>query len=284
MACEIVSCTTEDHVRLHGRFEAPEQRVPEAPTCVLIHGLASNFYSSRFLTYLAQRLVSVGTNALVINTRGHDVVNTVSQAGSSTNLGAAYEIVSDCTKDLAAWTLWANRRVGGPVIWLGHSLGAIKALYAAARQAPAQLQKVIAFSATRLNHQSLLDSARGDRFRELYEQSLAWVEGGRGEDLMRIDFPFPTWMSARAYRLKYGPENEYDWLSFIQEIPVPVQLLFGELELERNPAFQGLADLLNSVVQSSATIESSIVQQADHFYAGQFESAWNQILLSTSHP
>ena len=280
MDSEIVSCTTSDHIRLHGLFL--NANPSSTHTAILIHGLGGNFYSSRFLNYLGQNYSRNGTNALIVNTRGHDVIHTVSRAGRSASLGAAYEIVSECTLDIQAWAKWTRHRIGGPISLVGHSLGAIKSLFAAAHEPIESLERVIAFSATRLNHESLMASARGDRFAELYGQAERWVEEGRGQDLMQIDFPFPTWMSAKAYRLKYGPENLYDWLGFVKKINVPTALAFGEIELLRNPAFQGLESAISKRLSDVKNLKFHIISGADHFYAGQFESAWNFISSADS--
>ena len=47
-------------------------------------------------------------------------------------LGAAYETVDDCRFDLLAWVAWLRQHVGPRVALAGHSLGAVKCLYAAA--------------------------------------------------------------------------------------------------------------------------------------------------------
>ena len=71
---------------------------------------------------------------LRVNTRGHDPVSTAATARGGRRQGAAYEAVDDCRHDVAAWLDWLRPRAGPRVGLLGHSMGAVKCLYAPAQE------------------------------------------------------------------------------------------------------------------------------------------------------
>ena len=89
MKGEIVTTQTEDKVRLYGLYCAPVvANETRFDAVVLTHGLAGNFYSSRFLNYLAHTFLGMGLHVVVGNTRGHDPVNSTVQMGRAKYMGA----------------------------------------------------------------------------------------------------------------------------------------------------------------------------------------------------
>ena len=66
--------------------------------------------------------------------------------------GAAYEAVDDCRHDLTAWVDYLKRRAGSRIGLVGHSLGAVKCLYALAREPGLSVACVVALSPPRLSH------------------------------------------------------------------------------------------------------------------------------------
>ena len=153
MVVDLVQVITRDGVRLDGAF-----RAAAAPSSIavdafcLVHGTGGNFYSSSLFDAFADRLLSLGCGVLRINTRGHDGISTAVTAKGGRRLGAAYEVVDDCRHDLGAWIDWLKQR-GCPRIGLiGHSLGAVKCLYALAQEPQLAATCVIALSPPRLSY------------------------------------------------------------------------------------------------------------------------------------
>jgi len=265
---------TEDRVRLDGfccRSDRP--RLTPFDAAVITHGLGGNFYSSRLLTYFARVMSEIGISVVLANTRGHDNLTMTIKSGRVAMIGAAYEMVSDCEYDLNAWSNFLTKQGFQNQVFFGHSLGAIKTLYAQAHRPSENVKALVALSATRLCHQNLLESAGGDDFRTMLEQAQSFVDQGRGEELMRATFPFPIWMAAAAYLEKYGPADKYDWLSFVEKIEVPTLLLYGQIELDENPAFAGLEPELKSLIESHRQYSMKTIENADHFYSGRFQAA-----------
>ena len=271
---ELVSLSTEDRVRLDGFFCQSEQpAATRFDAAVITHGLGGNFYSSRLLKYFGRVFNELGMAFVLANTRGHDNLTTTIRSGRITSLGAAYEKVSESEYDLAAWSDFLSRQGFENQLLFGHSLGAIKSIYASAFRPRPHVKAIAALSATRLNHQRLLDSAGGNDFKQMLEQAKSFVAQGRGNDLMRVTFPFATWMAADAYLEKYGPENKYDWIGFAERIELPTLLVYGERELNENPAFADLRLDLESLARSHSQFEIEVVEEADHFYSGRIQAA-----------
>src|SRR5688572_20406079 len=135
MHVELVRTVTRDGLRLDGALtqaqsvsEGSSRSTPTA--AILLHGVAANFYTSSTLEPLVPKLQELGIAALAVNTRGHDSVFGASVGQVRRRYGAAYESVDDCRHDIAAWIDFLKSRGHERTLLIGHSLGAIKAVYA----------------------------------------------------------------------------------------------------------------------------------------------------------
>lgn len=274
---ELVFTTTSDFVRLHGfyqRSSAPVATRPEkgsVDAAVLLHGIGGNFYSSRLLLHFSQTLLNLGISVVIVNTRGHDMINISTWSGRARSIGAAFENVSDAKFDVAAWADFLIKRGHSDILLLGHSLGAIKSLYAQAYQPHPKIRSIIGLSATRLSYVNLIDSPNGELFRETIHECEALVQQEKADVPIHVPFPFPTWMTPRCYLDKYGPAETYDWMRFINQIEIPILLLFGEKELDDNPAFTGLRSELDDLRNGWNPFTIEEIEGADHFYTSRFQ-------------
>ena len=278
MLGKLVNTFTEDKVRLDGFFaqtESPEMRKHGIDAAVIVHGLSSNFYKSRLLKHFAAELYKQGIDALLVNTRGHDFLNSTPRMGRAATLGAAVEIIDECKYDLHGWVEFLAKHDRQNVLLVGHSLGAIKAFYAQAHMPHPNVKKIAAFSATKLSYDSLLSSSGGERFSHWLRIAQKQVADNSGQQLLYVDFPFPTWMSADAYLKKYGDGDKYNWLSFLDQITIPVLAAFGEIEMKDNPAFAAMAHDLENITQANFLID--YIPHADHYYSACFQEASNRL-------
>ena len=130
MIGELVNVLTEDKVYLDGLFTASEHAPStDIDAAILVHGLSGNFYKSRLLKHFANVLNSIGISTVLINTRGHDYLNSTQRMGRASTLGAAVEIIDECKHDLFAWCEFLKSRQRDQLMLLGHSLGGICLLY-----------------------------------------------------------------------------------------------------------------------------------------------------------
>ena len=269
IGADLVTCQTQDLIRLHGCL-LPAKSSPKVnlDAVFISHAIAGNFYNSRFLNRLALAIHEQGVAVLIGNNRGHDVVNYASAGGVRRAIGAANETVSDCQFDYAAWVNLLSGRGYQRIGVLGHSLGAIKAMYSQAVRPSPEVVGVVAFSASRLRYQDFVESDSRDRFLAWLSKAQELCQQGRGAELMEVDFPFPVLISANTYVDKYDQSDRYNWLDFAGQLSVPVLLAFGEKELVENAAFQGIIEQIESLGLNPDQFSIEVVAEANHYYTG----------------
>lgn len=225
---------------------------------LFLHGTGSNFYSSALFDALASAFVSKHVGVLRVNTRGHDLV--YSQMGKRG--GAAYESVDDCRYDLDAWCDAAQKQ-HTPLVLVGHSLGAVKAIYSQAQQPHPAVRAVVALSPPRLSYSWFVEQA--PEFLETFRNAQHHVEAGQGEQLLEVTFPLPFLSTAAGYIEKYGPQERYNILRHVSRLTVPTLVTLGGNEMSGNVAFRGLDDAVRAA-HPAAQVE--VFSQADHVYNG----------------
>jgi alpha-beta hydrolase superfamily lysophospholipase len=276
MPAELVRATTPDGLTLDGAWQPAKPGPLPLDAACLVHGTGSNFYSSAFMEMLATNLQSLGVSAVRINTRGHDGISTAVAAQGPLRQGAAFETIDDCRHDLSGWAEWLRKNSGPRLLLLGHSMGALKCLYAAAHQKSLKPAAIVAISPPHLSYEWFCRSAKAAIFRDAYQQAerLAATES---PGLMEVQFPLSMFISPNGYLEKYGPDERYNLLRFIGKIACPVLFLFGQLEVAENVAFQRQPEELRRLTGGGASCAVEIIPNADHFYTGERPAAWATI-------
>ncbi len=282
MFVELIQTVTSDGVQLHGALY-PASRPPskglDVDAVVCLHGVGGNFYDSPLFDTLAVQLQQQGLGVLRVNTRGHDSVSLASTAAGPQRLGAAYETVSQCVHDVTAWCELARQRGYKRVGLLGHSLGAIKAIYAATHDLGLLPGWIVAMSPPRLSYQVFMTGPRRSRFQQTVEMAEANVAVGKPEALIQARFPFPLLITSAGYLEKYGPREEYNFLRFAHRLPCPTLFTYGQLELDgADVSFAGLPDLINNLPYESIEPQCVTIPHADHMYRGTFDRLSGEIL------
>ncbi len=274
MIVDLVQARTIDGVRLDGAWRSSETSGAEGSStsvvdlAICVHGTGANFYGSSFWDPLAKRLLDQGTDVLVVNTRGHDLMSTAATLGGGTHGGAAYEIVDDCRFDIAAWCKFAAERGRQRVALVGHSLGALKSIYAIGQDEAPSVACVVAISAPHLSHERFAASRAAETFLSSYTAAQQLVDEGLGEELMKITFPIPYVITARGFLDKYGPEKRYDLYRWIRRVACPVLAVYGGEEIRQNVAFEGVPDQLEAIAAEDVSqLQVEVIADADHFYA-----------------
>jgi alpha-beta hydrolase superfamily lysophospholipase len=275
---ELIRTTTPDGCTLDGALNRPGAGgALKLDAVVLIHGTGGNFYSSTFFELLAENLAQRGVAAVRANTRGHDGISTLVTAKGAVRMGAGYERVDDCRHDLAGWVAWAAQHIGPRIALLGHSLGAVKCLYAAAQTPGLGVHGVMAVSPPRLSYSWFCQSDRAAQFLETYRQAETCIEQGRPSALLEVKLPLPFVITAAGYVEKYSPEERYNFLKFLETVRCPTLALFGGVEIENNMAFQNAPDEVRRLGVKNPRITVEVVPGADHFYTGVRDAAWQCI-------
>ncbi len=276
MLVELVRTTTRDGLRLDGALALPDNSRREAasslpPAAILLHGVAGNFYTSSTFEPLIPKLQSLGMAVLAVNTRGHDSVFGSMAGNVRRRLGAAYETVDECRLDVAAWIDLLASRGHERVVLIGHSLGAIKAVYAPAHDEWPQVAAVVAASPPRLSCAAFLNSGESSVFRESLSTAEQMVAAGQGDALFTGKFPFPLLITASGYIDKYGPAERYNILRFAANLPCPALFTYGSKELSHGGiAFAGLPEALLELPHSHRR-SVVVIDGADHVYSGTSE-------------
>ena len=277
MHAELVRTLTSDGMRLDGALlagDAVETKSVDAALC--LHGVGMNFYTSSTLEAVAPGLRKLGISVLLANTRGHDSLYTASVAMGRRRQGAAVEIVDECRLDVAGWCKFLMERGLASILLVGHSLGAIKAIYSQAHEPIPSVVGLIAASPPRLSCQAFKNSLESAPFFDSLTTAEQLVKAGRGEELFLARFPFPLLISATSYIDKYGPAERYNILNFAGRITIPALFTYGSKELEAGGiAFAGLPEALTKLPEKRALLNVEVIAGADHNYTGCGESLAN---------
>ena len=270
MLVDLVRTTTRDGVRLDGLFRPrtiPAPAVDLDGVC-LVHGTGGNFYSSTLFDDLTDPLLVLGVGVLRVNTRGHDGISTAVTPQGGRRLGAAYEVLDHCRHDLTAWVGWLREHAGPRVGLLGHSSGAVKALYVAAHEAHLDPACVLAVSPPRLSYSWFCSSPEGPEFLRTYQEAQAHADAGRPAALMEVKLPLPFVITAAGYLEKYGPDERYNYVPLLDGVHCPTLITYGSVEVENNMAFRGAPAEVTARGRRFAGVRAEIVPGADHFYTG----------------
>jgi alpha-beta hydrolase superfamily lysophospholipase len=266
---DLVQTTTADGVRLDGMLQTPTGRPALALDGVcLVHGTGGNFYSSTLFDAVGERFLALGCAVLHVNTRGHDGISNAVTTRGGRRLGAAYEVVDDCRHDLAAWTDWLRDRVGPRLGLVGHSLGAVKCLYALAQTAPPAVGCIIAVSPPRLSYSWFCTTAKAEAFLQTFNLARQHVERGQPDVLLDVKFPLPFAITAAGYVEKYGPDERYNYLRLLPAVKCPTLVTLGSIEVRDNAAFQGAPEALRELSIKQPNLQTVLIEGADHFYSG----------------
>lgn len=279
MHAELVRTTTGDELRLDGALFSPRSAAAcRLDALVMLHGVGGNFYGGTLFEDLAFRLLDLGVTVLRVNTRGHDAVSWASTPAGPSRQGAAYEVVDHCRHDIRAWIDLLEQRGHHRVGLLGHSLGAVKAIYAQANDPHPAVRCVVALSPPRLSHAAFQNAPQSSTFFEAFSQARQLIQAGQPEGLFQARFPVPQIVSAASYLDKYGPEERYNVLRFLDRVRCPLLVVYGQTELKRGGiALAGMDETVKAAAGQAQELQTEAIAGADHFYTGVYESLGDSV-------
>lgn len=277
---DLLRIPARDGVILDAMLQRPEKGVKnttDIDVVCFIHGTGGNFYSSTLFDFLGQKFLDRGCAVLRANTRGHDGMSTSVGPKGGVRLGAAYEVVDDCRHDLLGLTTWLRENIGARVALLGHSLGAVKCLYASSHETSLSPSHLILLSPPRLSYEWFCLGPKREEFLATYQQAEALVRQGQPLALMEVKIPLPFVITASGYVEKYGPDERYHYVKYLPATTIPSLFLFGSIEVENNPAFQGSPELIEQKRTRKPNMHIQVIPGGDHFYTGVRDPAWSAI-------
>jgi pimeloyl-ACP methyl ester carboxylesterase len=270
MDVELVSVETADHLRLSGALRRPQREASTqlgADAVVFHHGVGGNFYNPSFVDTIGSAFLAEGCAVLRVNNRGHDL------AFNSTGrkLGAAYETVDDCRLDWRAWIDFCQQRGYQRVALWGHSLGAVKTIYYLATERDPRVLWAVASSPPRLAFQTRGAGDEGAPLVADYERARSLVDSGAGETVFALsDQTALALGTARTFIDKYGPEDRYDILKHLPNVPAPILVTVGSLEQQLS--FRAHRTELPALAAGVPNLKFALVDGADHQYTGVVDS------------
>lgn len=272
---QLVRFHTPDGIELHGALHAPAGNGDvAADAAIFLHGAGSNFYSSSLLAGVLPTLSNQHAAVLAMNTRGHDSISTLRTSQGGRRGGTAYEVVDECRHDVRGGVDFLVQQGHRKIALVGHSLGALKAIYSQAHDAHENVSHIIAISPPRLSYAAFCRGPRREEFLATIATAQQHVDSGSGETLMEITIPLPLLITAAGYLDKYGPGERYNIAKFAQQVRQPALYMFGEKELSSGAAaFAGMDDEIRQLAEStSSPVDVAVISQADHFYTGCHEA------------
>ena len=271
MEVELVSVETSDGVRLDGYLRSRRASTALLGVDLVIchHGVGGNFYGASFFDRMGDALLDHGSAILRVNNRGHDQAFQVSER----RLGAAYELIDHCRRDITAWLDFGQRRGFRRMALWGHSLGAVKTVYFLGTENESRVVCAVASSPPRFSHQAYLSGPNAARFAADIERAHQLVGAGKPDDLLEALVPVARPFSARTYLDKYGPQARFDYFDHLSNVRVPLLLTLGSLErAEMN--FAPLAEEGPTLAARWPDIAYQLIQDADHSYAERTRELW----------
>ena len=270
LSMELIRVRTADRVLLDGSLQraVAAESSSQNTAWLLVHGTGSNFYSGGVLQTFAEQLVIAGHSVARINTRGHDIISALSGGRSPLSGGAAFESIADCVHDLRAWVDELIRRDFSRVVLVGHSMGAVKAIFSQAHDPHPNVVAVVGVSPPRFCHAEWQSSPQAQLFRDHFARATELVEAGRGDELMLVQQPLPLWLTAAGFLAKYGPHDDYDFIPLLPCLNRPTLLIVGTQSVASSPAFESVPVAVREMQASSPHLDLQLVPDANTGYSG----------------
>jgi pimeloyl-ACP methyl ester carboxylesterase len=270
---ELVIAESEDGIVMQGAVIRPSGdggRTPETVTSttavVWVHGLTSTFYSMAALG-VGRALAEAGITLITGNNRGHDFGALVrTRAGEFFLAGAGWERFDESPRDVAGWLNVAEQRGFGRIVLLGHSLGALKAIYYQTRRQDPRVAALIACSPP-------IKPDTGPSDPGIYTLAQRMVAEGRGRDLLPWEDGPPGFATVSAHTLVNRIEHNFRGFVLegdrpaIAELRCPLLAIYGTEEA----AIGGEEQLaqIRKLATAADSVTTHLIDGADHVYTGR---------------
>jgi pimeloyl-ACP methyl ester carboxylesterase len=266
----IVFAKTNDGVLNAGAlFTSPDDSA-RSIVIIWIHGWGANFYSPTYVE-IARTLAKKGCPCITANTRMHDIGFNIGETKTMRIRGGGYwGKPNEQTEDINAWINFAESYGFKKVILAGHSAG-----WAAVRnyQAIKQDSRVTGL----ILASGMVNPGTEKADSVLLLQAKELVDAGHGDDLLRIpNRRFPSFISAATFLDDIStPAELNDFFGVnlsnpgIIKINCPILAFFGTRD---DVGTENDLELIKSSIrrfQSRISINTAMIQDADHMYTGK---------------
>ena len=264
----LVRLHTRDGVALDGVVAEPRGRRRTA--LIWVHGLGSVFSSGQpLIRALSARLDGAGIGYFKFNTRGHDVV-----AGRGRHLaGAAFERFRQSVEDIRAMVAFVRNRGYRQIILAGHSTGANKVLYYAARVRDRRVGGIILVGPV----SDVAAEAKRLGARELRRRVAAAERIARRDPQALVPRAWGFW-SAHRYISLYRPGGDEDvfpyyrpnarWAAF-RLVRLPLAAILGSRDEYLDRPAQEVIDAFRRNAVRARSFTGAVVPRARHGFQSQ---------------
>jgi pimeloyl-ACP methyl ester carboxylesterase len=246
---------------------------PSKPLAVIwVHGWGVNFYTPSYVG-IGRALAERGFPTISVNTRMHDIGNVEKYTllGKRVRGGGYWGITSEDSRDITAWTDYAQRLGYSRVILVGHSAGwASVARYLADTQ-DRRVAGVV-FASPGVGYSPQPDDP------QLLAQAKKLVDEGAGEDLIRLPHrSAPSFISAatelniastpRQYKDFFGTQTPD---AAITRVTCPVLAFYGskdDIGGEKDLAL--LTSSVRRLAHGPAKVDTAMIANGNHEYVGE---------------
>jgi pimeloyl-ACP methyl ester carboxylesterase len=275
---EIVYTSTEDGFLLEGLHIRPTgQRTAPRAGIVWIHGNAARFYDYPYVS-IGRALAGAGYAVICANTRGHDISAFLWRAEQEKRRprpwespqdmpiggGSAWDALEEAPRDLAAWVdLASSEPATDRVVLVGHSSGAQRVVLYQAERQDLRVAGVALASPDLVGFMPAGQLAEAERM----------IAEGRGMEVLPAQ-PFAPWyrqsalnVAGRHKVLSYMLESSNDQPATISLVHCRVLAFFGTKE----GSAQNMLQTIAARATGAASVDTSLIEGADHIYSGQEE-------------
>ncbi len=268
---ELVIAESEDGIFMQGAVISPSGdggrpsgTIASTTAVVWVHGLTSTFYSMAALG-VGRSLAEAGITLITGNNRGHDFGAVLrSRAGDMFLGGGGWERFDESPHDVAGWLGFAEQRGFERLVLLGHSLGALKAIYYQTQRQDPRVAGLIAASPP---------IRTGPSDPGIYTLAERMVAEGRGRDLLSWEDGPPGFATVSAHTLINRVEHNFRGFVLegerpaVAEIRCPLLAIYGTEE----SAIGGEEQLaqIRTLATGTESVTTRLIDGADHVYTGR---------------
>ncbi len=252
------------------------------PMLICLHGLSGSLDTSFVFDLLsAPELASTHIVSMASSAHGNIALSTRNDPPGYYLSGSAFEFFTDSVADISAWVNYARQHTSGPIILLGHSLGASKVTHYLAHTQDPQVSGLVLASAPDLKGAfwAMHGAANADEF---LRQAQEKVAAGQGRELMPetcVVGILRQRISAQTMVDRFAPGKAADTFDFFERqsdtafhdlarITQPILSIYGSSgEIVGEGDVEKALSLLQQHARSCSDF-SSLVLPANHWYVG----------------
>lgn len=278
MLVDLQKITTRDGVVLAGGVVYPKRKGTTA--VVLAHGLMGKFYGwLPRMEPLVKGLASRGMAVALFNTRGHDVVSTISYIQRTVLRktedrplkigGSATERFEDCVYDIRAMIDFFVRSGYRNIILAGHSTGANKVAYYQYKTKDPRVKKIVLLSP--ISDPAVARREYGATLKAYLQNALRAVHRGDGDKFLMSTSSDPL-LTPKRFLSLYTPGGAEDVFPYynpkgnwraMESIRVPLLTVVGNHDqfLDRDAG-----EYMEVFQQHVRDFRGTIIAGADHSF------------------